>query len=310
MTPQIAWPDGKRFAFTVFDDTDLATRENVAPVYAFLRELGFRTTKSVWPIAGSGKPLLGGATCEDDDYRRWLLELERDGFEIGLHNATYHTSSRKDTIRAIERFEEIFGHPPKSLANHTLNHEGIYWGQGRLTGINATSYVLMMKFRHGRDFRGHQEDDPLFWGDVCKKKIKYVRNFVFSQINTLAACPFMPYHDPDRPYVNYWFASAEGSDGESFSETIREENQDRLQREGGACIMYTHFAKGFYEQGKFHGEFKRLMERLAAKDGWFVPVATLLDYILQTRGDLQLTGRQRSRMERKWLLHKMFVGTT
>ena len=30
------WPEGKRFAFTVVDDTDAATVENVGAVYDFL----------------------------------------------------------------------------------------------------------------------------------------------------------------------------------------------------------------------------------------------------------------------------------
>ena len=55
MAEAIPWPHGKRFAFTVFDDTDSATLENVSPVYALLRDLGFRTTKSVGrsPVIGA-----------------------------------------------------------------------------------------------------------------------------------------------------------------------------------------------------------------------------------------------------------------
>ena len=45
-TKGVEWPEGRSLAFTVFDDTDHATLENVSPVYAFLRESGFRTKKS------------------------------------------------------------------------------------------------------------------------------------------------------------------------------------------------------------------------------------------------------------------------
>ena len=63
MPENITWPGGKSFAFTVFDDTDRATVENVGPVYRFLAELGFLTTKSVWPIRGNRSPMVvGGAT--------------------------------------------------------------------------------------------------------------------------------------------------------------------------------------------------------------------------------------------------------
>jgi len=310
MVPKIPWPLGKRFAFTVFDDTDLATRAGVAPVYNFLEDVGLRTTKSVWPIAGSGTPSLGGQTCDDDDYREWLLRLQAAGFEIALHNATYHTSRREETIRGIERFRQVFGHYPKSLANHTSNAEGIYWGEGRTSGLNFAAYTVLTRFGRRGHFRGHRPGDPLFWGDVCREKIKYVRNFVFSEINTLKVCPWMPYHDPRRPYVNYWFASSEGGTVDSFTRTLCEANQDRLEREGGASIMYTHFAKDFHDGKRLHGEFRRLVSRLAEKNGWFVPVGTLLDYILAQRGPHELTPSQRSRVERKWLLHKLCVGTT
>ena len=45
------FPEGRKFAFTILDDTDDATVENVRPVYDLLTELGFRTTKTVWPLA-------------------------------------------------------------------------------------------------------------------------------------------------------------------------------------------------------------------------------------------------------------------
>jgi hypothetical protein len=60
------------------------------------------------------------------------------------------------------------------------------------------------------------------------------------------ACPFMPYDDPLRPCVNYWFASSEGANVHSFARPISEANQDRLEDEGGACIMYTQISCGFY----------------------------------------------------------------
>ena len=57
-------------------------------------------------------------------------------------------------------------------------------------------YNLLTRFRNRGKYRGHVEGDPYFWGDLCRQKIKYYRNFTFRDINTLKACPFMPYHDP------------------------------------------------------------------------------------------------------------------
>jgi hypothetical protein len=303
------WPNGKDFAFTIFDDTDFQTVHNGAPIYALLADLGFRTTKSVWPIRGHRTPTVGGATCEEERYLKWVLSLQDQGFEIGLHNVTYHTSTRSDTVRGFDAFRRLFGHDPYSMANHTDCHEAMYWGNYRLSGLNADVYNLLHRNRYKDVFQGHVERSALFWGDVCKQKVKYMRNFVFRNINTLKMCPFMPYHDPERPYVNYWFASSEGPTVTSFNSMLKEDNQDRLQRERGACIMYTHFACGFIERGHINQRFKMLMERLSKMNGWFVPVSTLLDFILQSRyqhvGCNHITSLERNNLERKWLWDKL-----
>jgi hypothetical protein len=90
---------------------------------------------------------------------------------------------------------------------------------------------------------------------------------------------------------------------------LSEKNQDILEEENGACIMYTHFGKGFYNDG-VDSRFESLMNRLRKKKGWFVPVSTLLDYLLQTRGHHDITDKERKRLERKWLLYKITIGTT
>lgn len=308
MTLPLVWPEGKRFAFTIFDDTDLATVENVSPVYDLLADLGFRTTKSVWPLAGTQVPRCGGTTCADPDYLRWTQKLQARGFEIGLHCATYHTSPRADTIRGLDLFREFYGHDPLTMANHTGCQEGIYWGAYRLTGTYRLLYDLMLRLRKHERFRGHVEGDPLFWGDVCQARLKYVRNFQFTDINTLKACPEMPYHDPVRPYVNYWFASSEGAEVGAFNRCLAEGHQDRLEAEGGACIMYTHLACGFSDSGRPQERFKSLMERLARKNGWFVPAFRLLDYIQEQRGPRALTAAERRRLEYRWLSGKFRTG--
>ena len=212
-----SWPDGKDFAFTIFDDTDFATLENVAPVYDLLGRLGFHTTKSVWAISGAEAPRIGGATCEDSAYRSWTLGLEASGFEIGSHGATFVTSPRAEVIRALDRFREIYGHDPFTLANHSGCAELIYWGADRVGCTARLAYNAMTGFRRRGVFRGHLESDPLFWGDLCRDRVRYVRNFTFDNVNTLAACPVMPYHDPERPFVNRWFASSEGADVAAFN---------------------------------------------------------------------------------------------
>jgi hypothetical protein len=307
---RIRWPEGKDFAFTIFDDTDHATLENVRPVYEYLGALGLHTTKSIWPIAGSGTPRIGGQTCDDEPYRTWLLEMQSAGFEIASHGATYETSTREQVLRALDRFREIFGHDPYSFANHADCGESIYWGEARTSGVARAAYELMTGFQQRGSFRGHVAGDPLFWGDVCLDRVRYVRNFTFRDINTLAACPVMPYHDPERPYVNAWFAASEGANVQTFNGCLSEAHQDRLEEQGGASIMYTHLASGFLPDGHLDPRFKELMARLARKNGWFVPVATLLDYLADRRDQADITPAQRRGLEWRWLVSKGLTGRT
>ena len=119
----------------------------------------------------------------------------------------------------------------------------------------------------------------------------------------------MPYHDPDRPDVNHWYASSEGANLDSFNRTVSEANQDRLEAEGGACIMYTHFAYRFVENGSLNPRFRTLIERLSKKNGWFVPISTLLDFLGSRNSAVAITPAERQSLERKWLLHKIRFGS-
>jgi hypothetical protein len=311
MHQKITWPQGKTFAFTIFDDTDRATLENVKPVYDFLADIGISATKSVWPVTGADEPMVvGGSTCDDAAYLHWLQELQGKGFEIGWHNAAYHSSSREITLRGFERFNEYFGHYPKSMANHTTCEEGIYWGPNRLSGIHKVLYNILDRNRTKDRYTGHVPGSKFFWGDLCKSHIQYCRNFVFPDINTLNACPLMPYYDPDRPYVNAWFASSEGGSLLPFNKTLSPKNQDRLEAEGGACVMYTHFGKGFFANGKLDPTFRVQCERLSKMNGWFAPVTPVLDHLRMSNENHVMSNNERMQLERRWLLHKFKVGTS
>ena len=133
---------------------------------------------------------------------------------------------------------------------------------------------------------------------------------MFGDVNTLRVCPYMPYHDPNRSYVNLWFAAAEGGNVRSFTTTLSEVNQDRLAAEGGACILYTHLGAGFCDRGQVQPRVRLLLERLSGLNGWFVPVSTLLDYLRGAEGPRQINDRERRQLEIRWLWEKIRRGTT
>jgi hypothetical protein len=308
--PEIRWPDGKAFVFTVFDDPDFQTVERGRPVYDFLASLGFRTTRGIFPGLESTPPSDHCFTCNDPAHRQWVLSLKERGFEMGWHGASQGTSIRERTAEGLERFRQYFGAWPCTGSQHYECKENIYWGDERLSSLpRRLVYNLLTLWRNHNVFHGHVPGHPHYWSDLCRERIRYVRNFVFADINTLTACPFMPYRDPGRPDVNLWYASTGGHNAETFVRTLSEQNQDRLEAEGGACIMYTHFAYQFFQDGQLNKEFCRLMERLSKKNGWFVPVGTLLNYIAGQRGPVILSPGQRQILERRWLMYKIGFGT-
>jgi hypothetical protein len=309
---KVSWPSGHKFAFTVFDDTDWATLGKVKPVYDLLAGLGMRTTKSVWLFRGAGEAINGGSTCEDPDYLRWLLGLQKQGVEIGLHNVAPVTSNREGVRLALERFSDLFGEQMLIHCNHVGCLEGIYWGDARLSAWRRALYNVLTKGRNRQAFRGHLEGDPLFWGDLCQERVQYVRNFVFADLNTLAICPDMPYHDPARPFVNFWFASADGGNRVRFLRNFNFRSLDRLVETGGLCIAYVHFAGGFVRDGVVDPEVRRRLEYIAAKDGWFASVSDVLDYLRRggSREDRTILPARLSRLESRWLAGRILKGIT
>ena len=306
------WPGGRRFAFTIFDDTDWATVDNVAPIYELLADLGFRTTKSVWVLRGDGDTMNLGSTCEDARYVEWLRTIERRGFEIGLHNVAPGTSARPTVARGLDRFRDLFGERPIVHCNHVGCGENIYWGDARLSGWRRAAYTALTRGRRRGAARGHLESDALFWGDLCRERVRYVRNFVFEGLDTLALCPMMPYHDPARPWVNFWFASANGADVGRFLRNFTFGNIDRLVERGGLCIGYVHFAAGFVRDGRVVPEVRQRLEYIARHAGWFAPVSETLDLLRAGAAPASraISDAERARLERRWLVEKVRHGTS
>lgn len=302
----VQYPDGKTFAFSVVDDADCGTVSNLKPVYTLLRQLGFRTTKTVWLQRGSNPDHFGAdsQTLEDEEYLQFVLELQRQGFEIAMHMAAPGTSRRSETISAYQTFKKVLGHYPKININHFANAENIYWGRDRLD--SPFLQALYNRVTGWGQFWGHVEGSKFFWGDICQRYTKYVRNFTFQSINTLRVNPGMPYHDDRRPYVNYWFSSSDGADVERFNRLISERNQERLLREQGCCIVYTHFGKDFVEGEKLNATWEHLMRDLAQKNGWFVPASELLDLLLEQKGEEGISWRERRYLSYCWMVERVW----
>ena len=129
----IVFPDGKRFAFTIVDDTDMATLERNRPVYEVLHRYGLRTTKTVWVLDATetDHPANAGDSLNDPDYRAFIEDLRSKGFEIALHGVRGGSSERADIIAGLEEFRRLFGSYPRLHVNHSRNRDNLYWGSAR-----------------------------------------------------------------------------------------------------------------------------------------------------------------------------------
>lgn len=282
MDTKIVWPDNRKFAFSVVDDTDYATVNNVKSVYDYLYQKNIITTKSVWVY--KPRDNFSGQTIQDEEYLKFIKEIQARGFEIAFHNSGSGAFKREETLEAFEIFKNLLGKYPTMHINHSNNIENIYWGHKRfLFPINLIYAITRI---NNKSF-GEKESCEYFWGDFCKKNIKYIRNRTFNDINLLNVDPTMPnYEIGKRKYSNYWFSSCDAADVKSFSNLMSKENIDRLERENGLCIIYTHFANGFVNaQNVLDEGFKKPIDYLSQKNGWFVPATQILDFLLSQKQD-------------------------
>ena len=283
---KLNFPDGKRFAFTIIDDTDVATLANVKPVYDLLQDCGLRTTKTVWPFRwpGEGSSFVDSDTLEDPAYLAFVQDLARQGFEIASHGATMESSERSITEAAMQRFTECFGSIPAVYANHSYNAEGIYWGVDRFDDPVLRLLARRMQKIPDGYFQGHIPGSPYWWGDLCLAHHRHVRNLTCTGLNTLRYNPSMPYHDPNRPWVQSWFSATDAEDCEAFVRLMTPENLDQLESQGGVCIIATHLGKNFTREGVVDPRVQRALQDVGRRQGLFIPVGPLLDWLQVQRG--------------------------
>ena len=177
----IPWPDRKKFAFSIIDDTDNATIENITPVYNLLDSLNLRTTKTVWvyPPRDSFK---GTSISDGEEYLNFIKSLIGKGFDIELHGVGSGSFQRDEIVKGIEKFKELLGRYPQIHINHSQNPDNLFWGYKRF--VFPLRWIIKLLFSSHKIFKGDDEKSKHFWGDIAKKHIKYIRNHVFNEINT------------------------------------------------------------------------------------------------------------------------------
>lgn len=275
-----------KFYFSIIDDTDDATYENIKPVYDFLYEKGILITKTVWvyPVVDKNS---SGDCLQRTKYADYMIELHKRGYEIGLHNvgsADYDSPyTREKIIEGLKQFKEILGFYPSICVNHSYNPDSVYGGYKRFN-FPFSFIVRKLYPQYERTFYGEVEGSKYFWGDKYKELIKYSRNHECGDINTVAFDKYMPYIDPNRnKYANYWYSATFAPNQNVFNHLITPESIARLEKIGGCCILFTHLGY-YYKNGKLDPGFVKRIEMLASNpNGVYMPVTQTLDAIVEKR---------------------------
>ena len=302
------FPGDTRFAFSILDDTDDSTLENITPIYNVLRERGLRTTKTVWPLdcPEGSRNFFAADTLQDKAYLEFVHDLVAAGFELAFHGATMESSRRERTIQGLEFIRGEFGRYPRLFCNHGYNHENLYWGHKRYRAAPFRVLSRLLVTGGNGGFAGEEEASEFFWGDVCRDVIQYVRNFTFERLNLLTVDPHMPYRITSTPYVNYWFSTADAPDVAAFNRLLSRQHIDRLVAEGGVCIVSTHFGKGFVRDGAVDRQAEDVIGYLADQPGWFVPVSDVLDWLrMRDGGGRSLTPAQILSLEARFIADRL-----
>lgn len=300
---KLSFPGGKKFAFTIIDDTDDAFLGCIEPIYDFLHSKGIRSTKTVWVYPPRDQESKGHS-LQHRGYRAFVQKLQDRGFEIGLHNVGSGKFYRNEILAGLEEYKDCLGKYPDIHINHSYNADSIYGGNKRFS-FPFSMIVEMMHPAYARRYLGEVVGSPHFWGDVHKDIIRYSRNFETDCLNTLKFNPYMPYVDGQKAeFANKWFSATFSPNQWVFKRVVTKEAIDKLEEEGGVCILYTHL--GYYTlSGEIDRNFVDIITYLAEKDSvWLAPVSTILDYLDCARNagvSEKLPTLARWRMEFKYL---------
>ena len=124
---KLKFPKNKKFAFTIIDDTDFATVNNIKPIYELLFQLNILTTKTVWVF--SSKDVINQYCCShtlsNPEYLEFIRWLNNTGFEIAFHGASMSSSIREQIQLALEQFKEYLGFYPNIHINNSMNRENL-----------------------------------------------------------------------------------------------------------------------------------------------------------------------------------------
>ncbi|MAT38949.1 MAG: hypothetical protein CL946_05025 [Ectothiorhodospiraceae bacterium] len=284
---KVLWtPHPYKAGFSITDDTDRATYQQVKIVYDHLRDIGFPVTKTVWsfePQEPCGVPPMHEereetALLVHDEYFQYCKQLASEGFEICSHGASGGNNPREFTLESLELLQQEFGQTDTYI-QHSKNACNLYYEE---KVANDPVFRFLLKLYSRNKCFGEVEGSKYFWGDVCRERIKQIRLFRTRNTNTLAVNPSMPYYDANKPYVRSWFAATR----RAFADCATSDAIDKLKRENGLTVLYQYLRSyADLDTNRVTDEFHQGTKRLV-DDGeiWLAPVRDTLDRLRAMQG--------------------------
>ncbi|GAH75176.1 unnamed protein product, partial [marine sediment metagenome] len=239
-------------------------------------------TKTVWVYPPRDK-YSKGDSLQRPEYLAFIKDIKDKGFEIGLHSVGSGDFKRDEILKGIEEFKGKIGEYPKIHVNHSYNKDSIYGGYKRFN-FPLRQIVKWIYPQYAGVFQGEEEQSPFFWGDKHKEIIQFNRNHEIDEINTIKYDRYMPYIDPNRSkYANYWFSATFAPNQWIFNRIVTPESIQRLEKENGICIIFTHL--GYYmKNGQIDPGFVERIEMLSRNpNGIYMPVTRVLKRIAAKR---------------------------
>lgn len=295
------WPNGKKAAFAIIDDTDDAEMPGIADVYDLLMEYEIPTTKTVWVYPVKDTHLFrGNSLTADPAYLAFIQKLLKNGYEIGLHNVGSGDFTRTEILGGLEEFKNLLGFYPTIHVNHSYNPDNIYGGDKRFSF--PFDYLVRFLYSNYTGFSGEVESSKHFWGDIHKRYIKFSRSYELDDLNLLRHCQF-PYYDKKySDYCNLFYPSVFCPNQDLFNARITDRNLQKLILQNGCSIIYTHF--GYYtERDGIQQDFYNSLDLLKkySPDIWFAPVGKVLSYLENANGVRSITRGHKFLLEAKTL---------
>lgn len=268
------------FAFLVVDDTDCARLPEIAEVYDVLYKNGLKTNKTIWVYPPRDEPKNFGDTLSDPNYLEWVKTLQNRGFEIGLHNVGSGSFNRDEILNGLELFKNTLGSYPEIHVNHSYNPDNIYSGEERFGRV--FSAILKRLYPNYKGFQGNQPGSKHFWGDVHKKHIRFSRNVELPGLDIgkyVSQVPFL--YKNKKEYSNYWYPVTFAPNPWMWNKMVNPKSIEKLKRNRGAAIVYTHFGYYHMEHGSIDPNFVKSVDYLGNQNGWYVTLSEFMDYQLK-----------------------------